>query len=179
MSVALAIRRNGSTWLASDSAAFSGSHTLDHGPKFILHGGLGIAHTGCIRAWQAIAARLSEFDHDLEWRTKDAIAWGEWSRGVLRKFGAPKEGDHNRMPSTPIDNLLATPRRIFNVSPNGSVVLLPRFGAIGAGRAYAVGVLEALWKSGYSTREIARRAVEVTIRHCADVGGRPWSARIQ
>ncbi len=68
--------------------------------------------------------------------------------------------------------IVATPESIFYVADDMSVIEFDNFYAIGSGSLVALGALQVMYDEGYSTEEMARRAVETAIALDNNCGGK-------
>ncbi len=164
--IAVAVK-DGLACIASDSLTSFGDMRLPPGrsadPKKILAVGdsfVGLsgssAHFGVLESYFAAPENVPDF-------SSRAAVFESWRRlhEVLKEkyFLNPKDEDSDPYESTQITALVASPWGLYGVFSLREVFAYRDFWAMGSGREYALGALQALHPILPTAREIAERAV--------------------
>ena len=180
MTAILGFRRDGETWMASDTFVslgdgFCDQDKLAHGKNFT------VAFCDRARAAQIVEANLEGFKTPEKWGFKEAWNFSEWVRKLFHKYGVKKEADDSGdLPSSPLHMILGTDNgQLYTICGDGSVFREKKRLAYGTGGDYALGVMFALWNDAKVTNhELATRAILAGKTFSRSVGGRTLVKKI-
>jgi len=178
MSIVVAVRKNDTIALSTDTMMMCGSHketadNLVNASKVIKAGSSLIAITG----WSLYGNIL---DHYLHRRKSPRLSNEREIFAFFNVFWRHLKESYSfvndRAEDAPFSDLDATflvanTHGIFEVSGNMTVMRFRKYCAIGSGDQYAYGVLYTLYDSRRSALQLSRRAVEAAIHFHESCGG--------
>jgi ATP-dependent protease HslVU (ClpYQ) peptidase subunit len=180
MSVILAYSATpeGSTWIASDTMATSGTLRLDCGPKWILHGPWAAGIAGFLRSANLIDENRARLLDGLD----GPYDFVERVQALFRSDGYREERDERGPANLGQVLLLATAGRSWIVGGDFSVAEVPagQLWAEGSGRELAIGAGHALVRQRPlpDGEEIVRRAIDAALAFDTSCGGEAWVAEL-
>ncbi len=196
MTIAIAVRKNLQIALASDSQTSMGDMRVpaadNSSPKFISIGKAYMADAG-LALYSNILPEVIARYRKIPSLDSEANIFkffsGFWKELQKYHYIKPQPDGHNSpFANLYNDFLVASPRGIFRVAPDLTVLRYERYCAIGSGEHLALGAAHILYESQADAQEIARRAVEAAIEHDTGCGapvhevelreGKPAPARL-
>lgn len=167
MTTLVAVRKGGHITIAADSLTTFGDLRLSHefdasSEKILHHKGSYIGLCGSA-AHQLVFASLLKDDKDIDFSSKAAIFETLRKLHPLLKeqhFLNPKEEEDDPYESTQITALIANAHGLFGVYSMREVFEYTRFWAVGSGREFALGAMNALYLRLKTAEAIARVGVE-------------------
>jgi ATP-dependent protease HslVU (ClpYQ) peptidase subunit len=180
MSVILAYSAatDGSTWIASDTMATSGTLRLECGPKWILHGPWAAGVAGFLRSANLIDENRARLLDGLD----GPYDFVDRAQALFRSDGYREEREERGPANFGQVLLLATAGQCWIVGGDFSVAQVPpgQLWAEGSGREIAIGAGHALTRQrpALGGEEIVRRAIDAALAFDTSCGGDAWVAEL-
>ncbi len=177
MSVCVAIRKNGETWIGSDAQAEAGNDRLWVGPKWERLPFGAVMIVGHALYYGLMNEYIRSVSHIRRIRSLKEARRFFWefacSDGVEAVAGV-EAGD-----GLDFQALLVTSSDCYRC--NGDLTVTKsrfNYDAVGSGSEVALGVMDTLAESSTEPEAIVERAVKAAIRHTAYCGGRVFTRKI-
>ena len=177
MSIVVAVKNNERVVIASDSQTSFGDHSIIEGNGKLIRTGdniIGLAGWGIYSNLfqiylQGNPLSLARSEIDVFQFFVDFWKVLKSDYTFVSDKSTTCESPFAELDSTFI---VATPKDIFYVADDMSVVKFSEFYAIGSGSSFALGALRVIYGDDYSTEEMAKKAVEVSIGFNNSCGGK-------